>query len=63
MSKSFRRNPNSKLTIPQVLEIKAAAKRGENQMEIAHKYGTTQTNVSSIHLGLTWKRIEQCAAE
>jgi len=51
-------NQNSKLTAPQVLEIKkriANEKRG--QAQIARDYGVTPTLITNIKKGKTWRHI------
>lgn len=44
-------NPASKLTEAQVLEIRAAVKKGERQRVIAARHGVSQSLVSAIASG------------
>lgn len=49
------RNPNSKLTNHQVLEIRRRRKNGETYSSIAKDYGVTFTNVASITKHKSWQ--------
>ena len=47
----------SKLTVPQVTEIKKLLSQGVVQKEIAQAFGVSQRNVSVISQGTTWKHV------
>lgn len=47
------RNPQAKLTEPEVRQI-LALKGRKTQREIAEMFGTTRTNVGHIHRGVSW---------
>jgi hypothetical protein len=49
---------SSKLTEAQVLEIKALKGTGLSGYAVACRYGVTQSHVSMIWLGKTWKHLE-----
>lgn len=51
------KNPNAKLTAPQVLEIRSMRARGAKLVEIARKFGINIPSVSMIVHRKTWKRI------
>lgn len=48
------RNPNNKLSVGKVLEIKKLLSMGAPQKYIAEKYDVSQTCVSNINIGKTW---------
>jgi len=51
-------NPHAKLTVTQVVEIRARCRPGRgspvNQTRLAEEYGITQAQVSAIVLGKSW---------
>lgn len=47
----------NKLTVSQVLEIRAAADGGAKHESLAAKYGVTAGNIYHIHKRLTWKHL------
>ena len=47
----------AKVSMEQVLEIRARVARGENQARVAKDYGLTQGHVSAIHNRRTWRHI------
>lgn len=49
---------SSKIKERQVFEIKKHLKNGMNQYKIAKIYGISQSNVSCIKLGITWKHLK-----
>lgn len=49
------RNPIAKLSVAQAAEIRQRAMAGENQRIIAAEFGITQSNVSYIKRGATWR--------
>ena len=51
------RNPNVKLTVAQVAEIKRRLASGARQVDLAEQFGMTQPGISSIARGLTWKDV------
>lgn len=51
------RNPNVKLTVEQILEIRRSPRIYGSSRSLAGKYGVTQTSIDGIQLGLTWKSI------
>ena len=46
----------SKLTLTQAKQILAALRRGVQQKVLAAQYGVTQSNISFINRGYSWKR-------
>lgn len=51
------RHPSAKLTVSDVLEIRALAKQGMRQREIGLKYGVNQNCISRIVSRARWKHI------
>lgn len=49
------RNPNAKLDIQRVTEIRQLLAEGETHRNIAGRYGVTQASISYINTGKTWK--------
>jgi hypothetical protein len=48
------RHGGSKLTESDVMEIRAALRRGELQKDVAARYGISRAYVSQINTGTTW---------
>jgi hypothetical protein len=51
------RNPNAKITLEQVQEIRELLSKGITQMEIVKRFGISQTQVSRIKRKGSWKRV------
>ena len=49
-------NPGAKLSLDDVLKIKAAIANGKSQEALALEFGVSQTNISYIVLGKTWSK-------
>lgn len=50
-------HPNARLTDDQIREIRAAARAGERQRDIAQRFGISRSLVGQIHRGAAWAHV------
>jgi hypothetical protein len=51
------RDPNAKLTDPDVVGIRALLREGFRRRDIAAGYGVAMTTIAAIAIGRTWKHV------
>lgn len=52
------RNPNSRLTESDVIEIRSALKNNESVIDIRNKYNISASHIANIKAGRIWKNID-----